>query len=208
MRLIRDGLPVCYQFPTFIFNCILPQLAQIILCKTSLDPIWVWLTVSDLGETNPVWKQDSVHHGAHFWTALDWIQHVYWEQGRVPAVCTLACLPVLQPSQWHQLSWPPAPLCCSVWMTWQRAFCQWQTGSFSESIFRMVLNSASSRTCSEAHLHKAPLHILVDRLADKSSRSILREHFQDGVKLSIFTHLFWSTSPQSTLTHFDWQTGR
>ena len=82
------------------------------------------------------------------------------------------------------------------------------TGSFSESIFKMVLNSTSSCTCYEAHLHKAPLHILVDRLADKSSRSILREHFQDSIKLNSFIHLFWSSSPQSALTHFGWQTGR
>ena len=33
----------CYQFPTFRLICVLPQTAQIILCKTSMDPIWFWL---------------------------------------------------------------------------------------------------------------------------------------------------------------------
>ena len=97
------------------------------------------------------------------------------------------------------------------------AQCEWHgsglfasdtTGSFFTEHFQDGVKSTSSCTCSKAHLHKAPLHILVDRLADKSSRSILREHFQDGVKLNIFMHLFWSTSPQSALTHFGWQTGR
>ena len=60
-RIIRHGSgriqPAFYQFPTFRLGCVLPQTAQIILCKTSWDPIWFWLTVSGLGQIDPVWKQ-------------------------------------------------------------------------------------------------------------------------------------------------------
>ena len=60
-RIIRHGSgriqPAFYQFPTFRLGCVLPQTAQIILCKTSWDPVWFWLTVSGLGQTDPVWKQ-------------------------------------------------------------------------------------------------------------------------------------------------------
>ena len=34
-----------FQFPTFKLSCIPPQTARITLCKTSLDLIWLWLTV-------------------------------------------------------------------------------------------------------------------------------------------------------------------
>ena len=37
--------PAHSQFPTFRLGCVLPQMAQIILCKTRLDLIWFWLTV-------------------------------------------------------------------------------------------------------------------------------------------------------------------
>ena len=49
--------PARYQFPTFRLGCVLPQTARIILCKTSPDPTWFWLTVSGLGQTDPVRKQ-------------------------------------------------------------------------------------------------------------------------------------------------------
>ena len=56
-RNIRPGSgktqPARYQFPTFRPSCILPQMAQFILCKAILDPIWFWL--NDL-----VWKQAGV----------------------------------------------------------------------------------------------------------------------------------------------------
>ena len=48
-----------YQFPTFTL-CVLPKTALIILCKTSQDPIWIWLTMSGLGQTDPLWKQASL----------------------------------------------------------------------------------------------------------------------------------------------------
>ena len=50
----------CYQFPTFRLGCILPQMAQTILCTSSLDVIWFWLTVSGFGPMDPVRKQAGV----------------------------------------------------------------------------------------------------------------------------------------------------
>ena len=43
-----------------LFGCILPQMVWIVLCKTSLDPVLLWLTVSGLEQTDPVWKQAGV----------------------------------------------------------------------------------------------------------------------------------------------------
>ena len=45
-------------------SCILPQAAQIILCKTSPDLIRFRLTRSGLGHMNLVWKQDSVQESS------------------------------------------------------------------------------------------------------------------------------------------------
>ena len=39
---------------------VLPQTSRIILCKTSPDPIWFWLTVSAFGQMDLVWKQASM----------------------------------------------------------------------------------------------------------------------------------------------------
>ena len=58
--------------PTFRLGCLLPLTALIVLCKTSLGPIWFWLTVSGLGQMDPVWKQPGVQesrglpHGQSF----------------------------------------------------------------------------------------------------------------------------------------------
>ena len=52
--------PKRYQFVTFRLGCVLPQTVRIILCKTSLDPIWFWLTVSSFGQKDPVRKQAGV----------------------------------------------------------------------------------------------------------------------------------------------------
>ena len=38
--------PARCQFPTFRLGSVLPQTARTILCKTSPDPVWFWLTVS------------------------------------------------------------------------------------------------------------------------------------------------------------------
>ena len=46
--------PARSQIPTFRLGCVLQQ---IILCKTSLDPIWFWPTVLGLGQMDPVQKQ-------------------------------------------------------------------------------------------------------------------------------------------------------
>ena len=46
-----NQLPVSH-FQTLL--CILPQMAWIILCKTSSDPVWFWLTVSGFCQTDPV----------------------------------------------------------------------------------------------------------------------------------------------------------
>ena len=54
----------CYQFPIFRLGCILPQAAQIILCKTSLDLIEFWLTRSGLGQMDLVWKQAGVQESS------------------------------------------------------------------------------------------------------------------------------------------------
>ena len=64
--------PAHFQFPTFRLGCLLPLTALIVLCKTSLGPIWFWLTVSGLGQMDPVWKQPGVQesqglpHGQSF----------------------------------------------------------------------------------------------------------------------------------------------
>ena len=49
--------PAHYQFPTFSLCCVLPQMTQTILCKTSPDLFWFWLTVSGFGQTDLVQKQ-------------------------------------------------------------------------------------------------------------------------------------------------------
>ena len=54
-----------YQFPTFRLSCVLPQTAQIILCKTRLDLIRFWLTVSGFGQTDPVRKQSGVQESSN-----------------------------------------------------------------------------------------------------------------------------------------------
>ena len=59
---VRSGITqhIPYQFPTFRL-CHLLQMARIILCKTSPDPVWIWLTVSRFGQLmDPVWKQAGV----------------------------------------------------------------------------------------------------------------------------------------------------
>ena len=89
-------LPACHQVPSFRFSCVLPQMVWIILCKTRLDSIWFWLTVSGFGQMDPVWKQASFccckSHLACFWPVLlsqsrldaNQIRHVYWA-GSLPA---------------------------------------------------------------------------------------------------------------------------
>ena len=52
--------PACYQFPTFRLGSVFAQMARIIVCKTSLDPVWFWLSVSGFGQTDPVRKQAGV----------------------------------------------------------------------------------------------------------------------------------------------------
>ena len=51
-RNIRPGSgktqPARYQFPTFRLSCVLPQMAQFILCKAILGPVWFWLNGSSL----------------------------------------------------------------------------------------------------------------------------------------------------------------
>ena len=53
-----------YQFPTFRLGSLLPQTSRIILCKTSLDTIEFWLTVSGFGQTDPVRKQAGVQESS------------------------------------------------------------------------------------------------------------------------------------------------
>ena len=56
--------PARYQFPIFRLCSVLPQTSRIILCKTSADPIEFWLTVSGLGQTDPVRKQAGVQESS------------------------------------------------------------------------------------------------------------------------------------------------
>ena len=56
--------PARYQFPTSRLGSVLPQTSRIILCKTSPDPIYFWLIVSGLGQTDPVRKQASVQESS------------------------------------------------------------------------------------------------------------------------------------------------
>ena len=75
-------LPACDQVPTFRFSCFLPQMVWIILCKTRLESVWFWLTVSGFGQTDPAWKQASFFvvrviwpaSGQCFWANPDWMQ--------------------------------------------------------------------------------------------------------------------------------------
>ena len=53
-----------YWFPTFRLGCILPQMAQIILCKTSPDPTGFWWTTSSFDKMDPVWKQAGVQESS------------------------------------------------------------------------------------------------------------------------------------------------
>ena len=73
-----------FQFPTFRLNCI--------LCKTSLDLIWLWLTVRfwpnrPLEAIYLVYK----NHQAHFWPILlswlDWMQNGSGMLARCVHVC-------------------------------------------------------------------------------------------------------------------------
>ena len=52
------------QFLIFRLGCSLPQMAWIILCKTSLDLIWFWLTVSGFGPMDLVQKQADVQESS------------------------------------------------------------------------------------------------------------------------------------------------
>ena len=57
--------PARYQFSTLRLGCVLPRMAQIILCKTRPNLIWFWLTVScfgpvDLGMFTGQWDEDGV----------------------------------------------------------------------------------------------------------------------------------------------------
>ena len=45
-------------------DAFVPQTVRIILCKTSPDPTWFWLTVSGLGKTDPVRKQTGVQESS------------------------------------------------------------------------------------------------------------------------------------------------
>ena len=56
-----------YQFAIFRISSVLPQTSRIISCKTSPDPILIWLTVSGFGQTDrPVCE----NHPARFWPTL------------------------------------------------------------------------------------------------------------------------------------------
>ena len=72
-----------YQFSTFRLGSFLPQAAWIILCKTSLEPVWFWLTVRFWPERSgpeanwcarTIWPAS----GQCPWADLDWIQYVHW----------------------------------------------------------------------------------------------------------------------------------
>ena len=56
--------PARYQFPTFRLGSVFPQTSRIILCKTSPDPVWFWLTASGFGQTDPVSKQAGVQESS------------------------------------------------------------------------------------------------------------------------------------------------
>ena len=62
--------PARYQFPTFRLSFILLQTSWIILCKTSLDPIWLWLIVSCFGQTDLVRKQANVQESSSLLPAI------------------------------------------------------------------------------------------------------------------------------------------
>ena len=73
-----------YQFTTFTLACILPQTAWIILCKTSLGPVWFWLIVR-FGPNRSSMKASQRARiigptsGQHFQSDPDRIWHVYWD---------------------------------------------------------------------------------------------------------------------------------
>ena len=63
--------PAHYQFSTVRLGCVLPQMSQIILYKTSLDLIWFWLTASCFGkQIRSGDKAVCKNHQDHFWPML------------------------------------------------------------------------------------------------------------------------------------------
>ena len=49
---------------TFRLGSVLPQTSRIVLCKTSPDPVWLWMIVSGFGQTDPVRKQAGVQESS------------------------------------------------------------------------------------------------------------------------------------------------
>ena len=57
--------PARYQFPTFTETRFRSsQMSGILLCKTSSDPTYFRLIVSDFGQMDPVWKQANVQESS------------------------------------------------------------------------------------------------------------------------------------------------
>ena len=73
-RIIRPGSGrtqvAHHQFPTFRLGCVLPQMAQIILCKTSPDLIWFWLTGKFWPQGSSGCKPVHKNYRAQFWPTL------------------------------------------------------------------------------------------------------------------------------------------
>ena len=67
-----------YHFPTFILGCIVPQTSWIILCRTSPDPVWFWLTQFWPSRSSPEASQCTrttwPTSGQRFQADLDWMQ--------------------------------------------------------------------------------------------------------------------------------------
>ena len=70
-RIIRPGSgrmqAAHHQFPTFRLGCVFPQMAQIILCKTSPDLIWFWLTGRFWPQGSSGCKPVHKNYWAQFW---------------------------------------------------------------------------------------------------------------------------------------------
>ena len=80
-----DPLPVSHFQDRYSVHL---QMARIILSKTRRDPIWLWLTVSGLGQTDPVRSKPVYkNHPARFWPVLpsqsglnaNQTWHIYWD---------------------------------------------------------------------------------------------------------------------------------
>ena len=86
------------------------QMAWIILCKTSLDPIWFWLTVSGFGQKDKIKEQASVQESSDLLLAN--ASTPIQIRCKSDQACLLRIWPLL--TTWMNSTNQPAALCSSI----------------------------------------------------------------------------------------------